>query len=184
MPASKLEFPIPEYAENPARYNVGGLHPILIGHVLHQRFKIVHKLGHGGHSTVWLARDQQESTYVAIKVCDASSEASKEKSIHDTLSTLRDQNSTPSPDWKLLSVALEQFSLCGPNGTHDCFVFTPSSCSIGDACLEHDAFRLEAARSFTAQLVIAVAKLHSLGVVHGGEPSQYFCHFCVMEVRY
>lgn len=149
-------------------------------------FKVMHKLGHGSYSTVWLARDQQKATYVAIKVCEASPEASREKSIHDRLSRLsrlRDRDA-PSVEWELLAVALERLSLHGPNGTHDCFVFAPSSCSIGDACLKHDVFQLEAARSFTAQLVIAVAKLHSLGVVHGGELSQYFGHvYCVLETR-
>jgi len=109
MPDSELDFLVPEYAEDPARYVVGGLHPILIGEVLHQRYKIMHKLGHGSCSTVWLARDQSQSTYVAIKICEASPEASKDKSTHDNLSRLRDQDSTLSLDWKLLSIALEQF---------------------------------------------------------------------------
>ncbi|OJI82640.1 hypothetical protein ASPTUDRAFT_123786, partial [Aspergillus tubingensis CBS 134.48] len=32
------------------------------------RYRLVHKLGHGGHSTIWLARDLQNSRYVAVKV--------------------------------------------------------------------------------------------------------------------
>lgn len=34
----------------------------------HDRYQIVHKLGHGTFSTAWLALDQNSSTYVAVKV--------------------------------------------------------------------------------------------------------------------
>ncbi|OJZ80942.1 hypothetical protein ASPFODRAFT_65459 [Aspergillus luchuensis CBS 106.47] len=32
------------------------------------RYQLVHKLGHGWHSTIWLARDLQNFRYVAVKV--------------------------------------------------------------------------------------------------------------------
>lgn len=32
----------------------------MIGDVLHERYQIVDKLGYGGYSTVWLARDVQQ----------------------------------------------------------------------------------------------------------------------------
>ena len=42
-------------------YQPGGYHPISIGDTFdHGRFRVLHKLGFGGSSTVWLARDQQE----------------------------------------------------------------------------------------------------------------------------
>jgi hypothetical protein len=46
-------------------------HPIQIGNYLHERYRIVHKLGYGSFSTVWLARDEQASKYVAVKLCTA-----------------------------------------------------------------------------------------------------------------
>src|SRR5258708_87233 len=40
-------------------YQPGGYHPISIGDTFDQgRYRILHKLGFGGSSTVWLARDQ------------------------------------------------------------------------------------------------------------------------------
>jgi serine/threonine protein kinase len=52
-------------------YRPGGYHPIQIGNYLHERYRIVHKLGYGSFSTVWLARDEQASKYVAVKLCTA-----------------------------------------------------------------------------------------------------------------
>ena len=47
--------------ENIEEYRPGGYHPISIGDVFdHGRFRVLHKLGCGGSSTVWLARDQRE----------------------------------------------------------------------------------------------------------------------------
>lgn len=45
-------------AEPLLRYAFGGYHPIHIGELLHSgRYGIIHKLGWGGYSTVWAARD-------------------------------------------------------------------------------------------------------------------------------
>lgn len=54
-------------------YRVGGYHPIAIGDQLHDRYRVVHKLGHGTYSTIWLAQDQKLNRYVAVKVCTADS---------------------------------------------------------------------------------------------------------------
>ena len=47
--------------ENAENYQPGGYHPISIGDVFDQgRYRILHKLGSGDSSTVWLVRDQRE----------------------------------------------------------------------------------------------------------------------------
>lgn len=38
-------------------YQPGGFHPVYIGDVYHDRYKILSKIGYGVYSTVWLARD-------------------------------------------------------------------------------------------------------------------------------
>jgi serine/threonine protein kinase len=43
-------------------------YPLTIGEVLDERYKIVHKLGWGGCSTVWMAHDTGERKYVALKI--------------------------------------------------------------------------------------------------------------------
>lgn len=43
------------------RYAPGGFHPVALGDTFcNGRYTVRHKLGHGGYSTVWLARDRQE----------------------------------------------------------------------------------------------------------------------------
>jgi serine/threonine-protein kinase SRPK3 len=65
------------------RYTIGGYHPVNIGDVLHNRYQIVNKLGHGAYSTVWLARDSQREEYVALKVCVASGLPNETKILRD-----------------------------------------------------------------------------------------------------
>lgn len=51
-------------AEPLHRYKKGGYHPTGLGDLLKDgRYKILHKLGWGGYSTVWAARDQRFDTY-------------------------------------------------------------------------------------------------------------------------
>lgn len=45
-------------AEPLNRYRVGGYHPFLLGDLFKDgRYKVLHKLGWGGYSTVWTAKD-------------------------------------------------------------------------------------------------------------------------------
>ena len=47
-------------AEPLHRYRRGGYHPIRLGDLLKDgRYKVLHKLGWGGYSTIWAARDQR-----------------------------------------------------------------------------------------------------------------------------
>jgi serine/threonine-protein kinase SRPK3 len=44
--------------EKISRYRPGGFHPIALGNSFKQgRYTVVHKLGYGGFSTVWVAYD-------------------------------------------------------------------------------------------------------------------------------
>ena len=46
--------------ENFLDYRPGGFHPVTLGDTLKDgRYKIHHKLGYGGFSTAWLARDHR-----------------------------------------------------------------------------------------------------------------------------
>ena len=46
--------------ENVLNYRPGGYHPVVLGDALKDgRYEIRHKLGYGGFSTVWVARDRQ-----------------------------------------------------------------------------------------------------------------------------
>lgn len=56
-------------AEPRERYEEGLYCPVQIGQVMDDgRYRIQHKLGWGGYSTVWLAHDLQENKAVALKI--------------------------------------------------------------------------------------------------------------------
>lgn len=58
--------------EKMSRYRPGGFHPVRLGDTFNAgRYKVHHKLGWGGFSTVWLARDQScvVPAWYAIQTC-------------------------------------------------------------------------------------------------------------------
>ncbi|KAF6801056.1 protein kinase domain-containing protein [Colletotrichum musicola] len=60
-----------EFLEALHRYRPGRYHPIhLQDELCDGRYRVIHKLGYGGHSTVWLCKDQHAKvpTYVSIKI--------------------------------------------------------------------------------------------------------------------
>ena len=59
--------------ENVLNYRPGGYHPVALGDILKDgRYKIYHKLGYGGFSTVWVARDSKyvvELLIICFQLC-------------------------------------------------------------------------------------------------------------------
>ncbi|KAI0532021.1 kinase-like protein [Xylaria digitata] len=153
-----------EGVEDLEDYKPGGYHPIHIDDRLHQRYCIVHKLGRGTFSTVWLALDDQTLKYAAVKVGTADA----------------DMTGSPAADKaSMVPPAIDRFCITGPNGTHPCFVTSPASCSLRDSKAASDwcLFQLDITRSLCAQLAMAVCFIHSEGYAHGG--ACYFSDFGV-----
>lgn len=148
-------------------YRPGGYHPIVTGDTIRARYHIVHKLGVGLSSTVWLARDQVAGRYVAIKIATASVD-SPESGILRLLGATNSENEIR-PGEDLIPAILDDFILTGPNGEHQCLVTAPAMKSIYQANDEaYSPFQIPVARAIAAQLTQAVAFLHSQGIVHGG----------------
>ena len=174
--------PEPDYlplddTESPYQYRPGGFHPVAIGDVFIDRYSIIHKLGHGGYSTTWLAKNQKVGQYVAIKI----QAALVGGGFHEA-ETLRALGTSLAHDGQsAIPPVLDQFIICGPNGKHNAIVTPPAMMSLMDAkegsyvCL----FQLPVARAIAAQLARAVAFVHSRGIVHGGKP----CPGCSMLIR-
>lgn len=137
----------------------GYFHPVAINDVLHNRYRVVDKLGHGGYSTVWLAHDSRLNRFVAIKVGASSQEcSSRESKVLRLLS-----GSKP----EAIPAILDEFEVDGPNGTHPCFATVPAQGSVEEA-KSCRLFHIQVARALAAKLVLAVAFVHSQGFVHGG----------------
>ncbi|KAJ0415656.1 kinase-like domain-containing protein [Aspergillus carlsbadensis] len=102
-------------AEPLHRYKHGGYHPTLLGDVFHSgRYKILHKLGWGGYSTVWAARDTRYPTR--------------------ELRTMQELASHHQARPKHTVQMLDEFSLEGPNGSHQCLIYELLGPSVSDIC--------------------------------------------------
>ncbi|EHK99846.1 putative protein kinase dsk1 [Glarea lozoyensis 74030] len=155
--------------EDIENYRPGGFHPIHIGDELQDRYKIVHKLGYGGFSTVWLARDKVDEQYVALKILAASSQQeSKELGVLQKLV----EPSTDHPGQNSVLSLLNNFVIEGPNGRHLCLVVQVAGPSI--AALNYSPGAVAGSRRLRPELAVKVANqtVQALDFVH----SQGFCH--------
>jgi len=158
--------------ENFEEYVPGGFHPTTIGDTFRDgRYRIVHKLGFGGYSTIWLAHDQHLQRYVSLKILVAG--ASRNSNEANILRLLQNGDSGH-PGKQFIQTLLDQFKFEGPNGQHLCLVGVPYGCSISRS--KEDSvdfmFPLDAARSAAAQLIMGLSYMHASGVCHGGNEPQ------------
>lgn len=158
-----------EYIEN---YQEGGFYPVHLGDTFQERYKIVHKLGFGGSSTVWLARDATTNTYVALKIVDA--DASSENHEINILQKLAEASNDGHPGRNRVIKLLDKFYVDSPNGRHLCLVLPIAGPNLR-AFNERQGStaagrRMQAgiARRIAKKIVEAVEYLHLQGVCHGG----------------
>ncbi|KZF21600.1 kinase-like protein [Xylona heveae TC161] len=156
----QMGIPVPVYSEATIvtpdgmewaeRYVPGGFHPTHIGDMYHDgRYEIVHKLGWGSFATVWLARDNKEGRYVALKIHAA-----------DAFENSQDGRA-------YVSTLLDEFVINGPNGQHLCIVSKAAGCSVWDQKNETLArYSPKTARAISAQLLLGLDYIHACGVVH------------------
>ena len=169
MPRSKdAEDQLFEYnwingVESLEKYKPEGYHPVMIGDVLQNRYRIVDKLGFGGYSTVWLAQDTHQKEYVAVKVGIASSLSQEMK----CLRALSAPSAHPHPGHDAIPSPLDEFEVRGPNGVHPCYTMIPARCNLREASFSF-LFPLGVARALIGGLTMAIAHMHSCGYVHGG----------------
>ena len=158
--------------EDVEKYRKGGYHPIHLGDVLKSgRYSILHKLGHGGFSTVWLARDEYQNRLVSLKVLTADAlQPQKELRLLRHL----DEHVQLDPRRGSIVTIYDDFMIDGPNGTHLCLVSRPGgptlstlSNSPGEIAGSR-RLRAPLARKISRQLARAVSMMHDVGIVHGG----------------
>ena len=134
-----------------------------------RRYRVIHKLGLGGYSTVWLARDEKLNRYVAIKVSAADAPASEDE--NRVLTRLLDPSGADAhPGRQYVPSLLDHFTISEPNGQHACLVTTPARSSLHNAKNDYSCPILFPVgfRAIAAQLIEAVAYIHARDIVHGG----------------
>ena len=157
-------------------YQPQGFHPVSIGDIYAKgRYKILHKLGYGGSSTVWLARDLRpqpgdSDTLVALKIlsCDSSPKPTDEIPdifVPEKLDVFA--RATHNPARQNLLAVKDHFTVEGPNGKHTCIVTQFVGASVY-AMVSRGRLRGDLARKVAKQTANVVELMHSAGFVHGG----------------
>jgi serine/threonine-protein kinase SRPK3 len=158
--------PGPTYCEDLEMYAPGGLHPIDIGDVIGDRYKVIHKLGNGASATVWLARDLPENRYVAVKVLAADCYYMGEIEVSINLHL---RQKMPASTFERFIVPLHHsLTIDGPNGKHLCLVFAVSGLSL--ASMRHGQtlkIRPDIGRKAAHQLAEGLRAIHMADVVYG-----------------
>ncbi|KAF2766562.1 kinase-like protein [Teratosphaeria nubilosa] len=176
-------------AEPLERYRKGGYHPIRIGDLVHNgRYRIVHKLGWGGYSTVWAARDQRlakasaSHENFAIKI--AVSEQHKPVRELIALTTLAElKPGHPGVDHILPLV--DHFQIEGPNGKHECLVIDivgPKVPDVTEQLCGGKGLPGGLAKCVAKQVLSALDCLHRFGIAHGNLHTGNFA-FSIPSVR-
>lgn len=153
------EIDIEEVCEPVERHADGLYYPICIGDILAGSYRVVHKLGWGGFSTIWMAYDLKRHKLVALKIGIPGKMGERE--LHAQKEIIRTVQ-----DVSRHLTFLDTFSLVGVNGTHLVMVFPVRGSSL------HGFLRgLEVKTRMKApkQLLSALESLHDAGIVHCGE---------------
>ncbi|KFY86618.1 hypothetical protein V500_07511 [Pseudogymnoascus sp. VKM F-4518 (FW-2643)] len=153
----------------------GGLHTVMLGDTFQGgRYCIRDKLGYGGYSTVWLARDLQEEQWVSIKIKKANASTDKlddDPEIQIMRALEKYYVDGPQDRPRSFVRLLAWFHHEGPNGIHNCLVtelLGPSISGIlkvnkgAGGFLAPDTM-LRASR----QLLEGIEFAHQAGFVHG-----------------
>ncbi|KAJ3830468.1 kinase-like domain-containing protein [Lentinula raphanica] len=151
-------------------YWAGGFHPISIGDCFAQgRYRVLHKLGYGGSSTVWLARDREDSgKLVTLKVLRADSSSTRNPAL-----IIPDILRAASLDCSGIQLVDDHFFVEGPNGSHLSLVssFAGPSIPVMLDCPGRVAgsrrLRSDLARKVAKQIAMSLYCMHRTGVVHG-----------------
>ncbi|RKK76562.1 hypothetical protein BFJ71_g16905 [Fusarium oxysporum] len=149
------EYEFDELAEDPEQYTQGLYYPTFIGDVLANRYRISHKLGHGGFSVVWMADDMLDNREVALKIMVPGDSGEHEYHMHDHIANAVSDTSR-------LLIYHDTFLVPGSLGNHRVLVLPLQGPNVRDHVREKPiAARMSAAR----QLLQGLEALHKGGIV-------------------
>ncbi|RTE81737.1 hypothetical protein BHE90_003733 [Fusarium euwallaceae] len=148
-------------------YRAERFYPVTLGEVFASRYQAVAKLGFGTTSTVWLCRDLTKDTLVTLKVCTTGQGATQELAISNHIKAI-DGSEHPGKD--RLRVALDDFNIIGPHGSHQCLVFP----TVGMTYMDYQNLFPQRSipkgvlRVTLLMILLGLDFTHQAGVVHTG----------------
>ncbi|KAH6900574.1 kinase-like domain-containing protein [Thelonectria olida] len=175
--------------EGASSYVPGGFHPVYVGDVFKDRYKVLNKLGYGMYSTVWLVRDLKntsssrgpEHEFRALKILIADCYGWGDDDLYKTevLDRLRRGDRTKL-GYNYICHLLDDFVHRGPNGAHVCMVFElmGETLKAFGAWFNQGNLPEALVRRFTVQLLLALDFAHSLNIIHTDiKPDNIFLRF-------
>lgn len=118
-----------------------------------------------------MLRTYRKDTLLTLKVCIIDEDQSQEVAISHHLKGIDAEH----PGQSYLRVALEDFSVKGPHGTHQCLVFPALGMSLTSLrdLFDEGALDKTLLQRFLLVIVTALDFMHQAGIVHTGETCLY-----------
>ena len=167
-------------------YKIDGYHPVHVGEILLDRYVIMQKLGYGHFSTAWLALDNNNGNYVAIKVqksderyiqgaydeIEILQSLAKKNFDKEWIRSLREYYKDDEEKLKELETVehtqvvqlLNSFIHNGQNGKHFCMVFEVMGVTLLEIIKRYNykGIPLPLVRIITKQILIGLDFLHRI----------------------
>ncbi|RAH72515.1 U4/U6 small nuclear ribonucleoprotein PRP4 [Aspergillus aculeatinus CBS 121060] len=140
-------------------------YPVRQGEIFNERYQTLAKVGYGVTSTVWLARDLCESTYVILKIYVSGQGREHELNVYTHIDCIE----TDHPGKKFVRKLFDHFYVDKCGLRHLCLVHQPLGVNTSDFLRLRNGRRvtLESMKSIIRQLLGALDFLHSVaGLIH------------------
>ncbi|KAJ6136936.1 serine-threonine protein kinase [Penicillium chrysogenum] len=137
---------------------------VSIGQALNNRYQIIKSLGWGRYSTVWLAKDQVDLSYKAIKVLREDCYGGECNIFELEILKCLSEGDITHPGYRHVSRLLDNF-------VHDrcvCLVLEPMAEHMKDFCFFFRDAKIpnDILKRITKQLLSALDYAHSMGIIH------------------
>ena len=167
-------------------YKIDGYHPVHVGEILLDRYVIMQKLGYGHFSTAWLALDNNNGNYVAIKIQKSDERyiqgaydeieilqaLAKKNFDKEWINSLKEYYKDDEEKLKELETVehtqvvqlLNSFIHNGQNGKHFCMVFEVMGVTLLEIIKRYNykGIPLPLVRIITKQMLIGLDFLHRI----------------------
>ncbi|KAF5563089.1 CMGC SRPK kinase [Fusarium napiforme] len=181
-PDFRDDFQSPQINSEYPMYGKGGYHPVHLGDLYDDgRYRIVHKIGAGDTSMIWLARDSLSCSWVALRIMMADQPSSVEKNI-DKCHSILARHEQDGGDPRFITYT-RYFHIDGPNGRHLCLVLPfcgPSLHSLSNYM--NSRMKPKFVQALAYQATEILRDLHARGICHGNiRPGNLVLRICNLD---